>query len=174
MYLEDQTKYTKRGRLRKESTKFTKGSKFAYRKGNVPSIIEDLLIGTLLGDCYGEKGKKAKTPIFRFKQSCKHEPYIFYLYFILLHWGNTSTNPLNLRPTKDRKGNTHYLFGFNTLAVPELSFIYDLFYSKGKKFISQNLKDFINARALAFWISDDGSLLEMVYYFIQILFPKNK
>lgn len=121
------------------------------------SIIEDLLIGTLLGDCYGEKGKNAKTPIFRFKQSSKHEPYIFYLYFILLHWGYTSTNPLKLRSTNDSKGNLHYFFSFNTLAVPELNFIYDLFYSKGKKFISPKLKEFINARVLAYWISDEGS-----------------
>jgi hypothetical protein len=44
----------------------------------------------------------------------------------------------------------HYFFSFNTLAVPELNFIYDLFYSKGKKFISPKLKEFINARVLAY------------------------
>ena len=53
----------------------------------VPEKIQDILIGCLLGDCGGEMAKKAKNPCFAFKQSVKHIDYIYFIYFIFLHWG---------------------------------------------------------------------------------------
>jgi hypothetical protein len=65
--LENPSKYTQRRKLRKPTQgRFTPGTKLPYRKGPIPHIQKklELLIGTLLGDAYGEKLKKGVTPYF--------------------------------------------------------------------------------------------------------------
>ena len=47
---------------------------------------------------------------------------------------------------------------FKTLALPSLNYYRDLFYIDGKKIIPANISDLLTARALAYWICDDGNL----------------
>ena len=47
---------------------------------------------------------------------------------------------------------------FKTLALPCLNYYKDLFYKDGKKIIPTNINDLLTARALAYWICDDGGL----------------
>jgi hypothetical protein len=55
--------------------------------GPIPQKVQDLLVGSLLGDCSGELQAPYLAPSFVFKQGEVHAPWIFFLYFILLHWG---------------------------------------------------------------------------------------
>jgi hypothetical protein len=69
-----------------------------------------------------------------------------------------------------------------TLALPCLNFYRNLFYNeKGKKIIPDNIDKLLTARALAFWICDDGnkghgnytSLFTQSYSYDEILLLKN-
>jgi len=182
LYKKDPTKYTQRGKLRHPTSgRFLVGTNQPYRKGAVPSKIQDILIGCLLGDASGELATKAKTPCFAFKQGMIHADYLYFLYFIFTNWGYTSSNAPIPFATKDGKGNTHLALRFRTLAVPSLAYIYNMFYPNNKtktpvkpqlavntyatksrvqhnkKIVPYNIGDLLNARALAFWIMDDGS-----------------
>jgi hypothetical protein len=82
LYIKDPSKYTQRGKIRNPNgNRFKPGTKLPHRIGPVPPKIIDILIGTLLGDCAGEKHSKGKTPIFHFKQSLNHAFYLYFLYF---------------------------------------------------------------------------------------------
>lgn len=121
----------------------------------IPEKIRDILIGSLLGDCGGEMVKKAKYPVFAFKQSVKHIDYLFYLYFIFLHWGYAhSFSVPKIRKSKDSKGNVHEYVRFRTIASPNLFKIYNLFYKEedGKriKIVPLNLELYLTPRALAY------------------------
>lgn len=157
----DPLKYTQRGKIRKDNDgKFKKGTLMTYRKGIIPQKIQDILIGSLLGDCGGEKGLYAQTPMFHFKQSIIHKNYIFFLYYIFLHWGYINPNSVLVEKKLINKTNLdkpYFYLDFRTLSIPELSWIYDMFYSTGIKIVPKNLINYINGRVLAFWIMDDGS-----------------
>lgn len=181
LYKKDPTKYTQRGKLRHPTSgRFLVGTNQPHRKGAVPSKIQDILIGCLLGDASGELVPKAKTPCFAFKQGMIHADYLYFLYFIFTNWGYTSSNAPIPFATNDGKGNTHLALRFRTLAVPSLAYIYNMFYPNNKtkttvlrtvrtepqfavntyatksrvlhnkKIVPYNIGDFLNARALAF------------------------
>lgn len=135
------------------------GTQKPYRKGEVPSKIQDILIGCLLGDASGELGAKGKTPCFAFKQGMVHANYLYFLYFVFSNWGFTAQGTSVPIPfsTKDNKGNLHLALRFRTLAAPNLSYLYDMFYNNKKKIVPRNIAEILNARALAYWIMDDGS-----------------
>jgi hypothetical protein len=154
----DPTKYTQRGKLRHPTSgHFLVGTKQPYRKGAVPPKIQDILIGCLLGDASWELGPKGKTPCFSFKQGMIHADYLYFLYFLFTNWGYTNSNVPIPFSSQDGKGNTQLALRFRTLAVPNLSYIYDMFYPNNKKIVPSNIGDYLNTRALAFWIMDDGS-----------------
>lgn len=133
----------------------------------MPFKIQDILIGCLLGDAYGEKQASGLTPNFAFRQGMVHANYLYFLYFTFANWGYTSSNAPIPALTKDGKGNTHLALRFRTLAIPSLSWISDMFYihshqnGKGvvekKKIVPKHISKYLNARALAYWIMDDGS-----------------
>jgi hypothetical protein len=83
LYKKDLTKYTQRGKLcHPTSGRFLVGTNQPYRKGAVPSKIQDILIGCLLGDASGELGPKAKIPCFAFKQGMIHACCALLVFFI--------------------------------------------------------------------------------------------
>lgn len=101
-----------------------------------------------------------------------HADYLYFLYFIFTNWGYTSSNvpiPFSASPSQDGKGNTHLALRFRTLAVPSLSYIYNMFCLNNKKIVPSNIGDFLNARALAFWIMDGDSWAGPFYYIVIIL-----
>lgn len=119
--------------------------------------IVEMLIRRLLGDASGELQAKGKTPTICFKQSIIHANYLYFLYFIFLFLGYTSSNVTIPRYTKDSAENTYQYLKFRTLAIPSLSWIFEMFYPNGPKIVPHNISDYFNSRVLAFWLMDDGS-----------------
>jgi hypothetical protein len=69
LYKKDPITYTSKGKIRKRIS-----NPFNYPKTssksedeNIPEKIQDILIGSLLGDCSGEMQKSGKYPTFAFK-----------------------------------------------------------------------------------------------------------
>ena len=165
LYKNNPLKYTSKGKIRKRYS-----NPFNYPRINpklhnekVPIKIQEILIGSLLGDCSGELQKKGINPCFSFKQSVKHKNYLFYIYFIFLHWGYAQPFAVPIiRKTKDSRGNIHEYLRFRTITSPNLLKIYNMFYTiendKKIKRVPLNLGRYLTCRALAFWIMDDGGM----------------
>jgi len=65
--------------------------------------------------------------------------YLYYLYFTLAFLGYTSAIGPLPKTTSDGKGGLHTYLIFRTLAIPELSWIYYLFYVNDVKVVSEDL-----------------------------------
>lgn len=120
--------------------------------------IISLLVGSLLGDCHGERLMNGGVR-FKFKQSIKHKEYLFFLYEFLLKRGYTNNTLPNL--VKNKLGNkTFEAYYFNTYSFSSLLWLYKSFYKNKSKVIPNNIYDLITPLALAIWIQDDGTWKE--------------
>ena len=120
--------------------------------------IISVIIGSLLGDAYGNKRFVEGTRIC-FRQSIVHKEYLFWLY----QFFNSRRYCSNLEPrvyTRSLNINgiekKYYGYEFNIYTFRSLDWIYKMFYKNGKKRIHSNLGNFLTPLALAVWISDDG------------------
>ena len=120
--------------------------------------VISLLVGSLLGDCYGERLMNGGVR-FKFKQSIKHKEYLFYLYEFLLKRGYTNNTLPYL--IKNKLGNKIFeAYCFNTYSFSSLLWLYKSFYKNKSKVIPNNIYDLITPLALAIWIQDDGTWKE--------------
>lgn len=132
--------------------------KAASRIGPHSSEVLSVIVGSLLGDCYGSRRSVEGTRLC-FRQSVIHKKYLFWLYKFFYDRGYCS----NLEPIKYtrklKKGDLvteYYGYEFNTFTFRSFNWIYEMFYKKGKKVLSPNIGQFITPLALAVWIMDDG------------------
>lgn len=117
------------------------------------------LVGSLLGDCYGERLRNGSVR-FRFRQQKKHQEYIFWLYDFFNKRGYCSNNLPVL--FKQKYGNKiHEAYRFSTYNFTSLMWLYKLFYTNSKKkVVPSNIADLLTPLGLAIWISDDGTWKE--------------
>lgn len=120
--------------------------------------VLSVIVGSLLGDCYGNK-RSVEGTRFSYKQSIVHKEYLFWLYDFFYTRGYCS----NLEPRKytrilksGYKVKEHYGYEFNTFTFRSFNWIYNMFYSKGKKIISTEIEKYLTPLALAVWIMNDG------------------
>jgi len=150
--------------LKKNKNSFLKLNNFhtlvkaKNRIGPHDKDVISVIIGSLLGDAYGNKRSLEGTR-FCYRQSIKHKEYLFWLYRFFNNRGYCS----NLEPriyTRLLNYNNlikkYYGYEFNTFTFRSFDWIYKMFYKNGKKRIHSNLGSFLTPLALAIWISDDG------------------
>lgn len=142
--------YTSKGKIRKRFNNPFNYPKTKPKSENeeIPEKIQDILVG--------------RYAAFAFKQSVKHKEYLFYIYFIFLHWGYAHPFSVPIeRICKDSVGNFHKYLRFRTITSPNLFKIYKMFYKdidgKITKTVPIELYYYLTPRVLAFWIMDDGS-----------------
>lgn len=118
--------------------------------------VYSVLVGAILGDCYAERLPSGGVR-FRFKQSAKHQEYIFWLFDFFRTRGYCSNN-LPFKFTQKLGDKFHDCYRFNTYAFSSLLDLYKLFYnSNKKKVIPNNIEELLTPLALAIWIMDDGT-----------------
>lgn len=124
---------------------------------------KEILIGTLLGDACIERGARSKpnhNSRLRFDQTFPN--HAFYLTSLYTHFKDlTSKCPsVTIRQPDKRTGKVYSTISFKTLAFPCLNTFQELFYSAqpkdSKKIVPDNIGELLTARALAYWIMDDG------------------
>lgn len=99
-----------------------------------------------------------KNARLRFDQTFpEHTTYLMYIYSRFYNLGGKGPKVYIRKPDK-RTNKIYSSMQFKTLALPCLNYYYDLFYEEGKKIIPSNISDLLTARALAYWISDDGGM----------------
>lgn len=141
-----------------QSRRFHNRMKAGSRIGPHNQDVISIVIGSLLGDSYGNRRSVEGTRIC-YRQSSKNKEYLFWLYSFFYNLGYCS----NLEPRKSiiklkHKGIDciHYRYEFNTFTFRSFNWIHDIFYHKGKKVIKPILKNYMTPLCLAVWISDDG------------------
>jgi hypothetical protein len=95
--------------------------------------IISILVGSLLGDVYGERLSNGGVR-FRFKQSIIHKDYIFFIYKKILNLGYT--NNILPRLVKQKINNKIFeVYLFDTYSFTNLLWLFNLFYKNNKKVI---------------------------------------
>lgn len=119
--------------------------------------IISILVGSLLGDCHGERLLNGGVR-FRFKQSIIHKEYLFFLHKKILDLGYTN----NILPYLVKQNLNNKIFEsycFNTYSFTSLLWLYKIFYKNKKKIIPSEkyIYDLLTPLAIAIWIQDDGT-----------------
>jgi hypothetical protein len=127
------------------------------------SLQKDVLVGTILGDASMERVKPTQYTRVRIDQTYPaHNSYLLSLIDIFKNLTGTPPRIHTRKPDK-RTNKIYQTIAFKSLRLPCLNYLYDLFYQydesgKRHKVVPNNIKELLNARALAYWIMDDGNI----------------
>lgn len=121
-------------------------------------IQQDILVGTMLGDASAERNKPTHNTRIGFNQTFPmHAAYLTHLFLSLYDFVGKAPTVIFRKPDL-RTGLIYTQMVFKTLAFPCLNMYYDLFYLNGVKVVPVNISELLTARALAYWIMDDGGI----------------
>jgi len=113
--------------------------------------LNEIIIGTMLGDLTAEKPSLKHNTRLQFKQSLINKDYIYHLYELFQQY--CGSKPINLsgfdnRPTKMK---TYHSVKFQTLSLPCFNIYRELFYNpEGIKIIPRNLESLLTEKGLAY------------------------
>lgn len=120
-----------------------------------PNQIEEVIVGSLLGDADIEMGARAINGRFKITQSTKYEDYFYMLFEI---FNQFCSNSPKLNTYLDKRTNKEYnSLYLRTKRLPLFTEYYNLFYLNGVKVIPKNIYDLLTPLGLAHWIMQDGS-----------------
>ena len=120
----------------------------------------DLIIGSLMGDsCIRQREKNS---CFRVAHSIKQGEYLNLKYNILKNF-EISEFDKRSRIINNRKVDMIYL---STKTHQIFNYYRNLFYQNGRKIVSKDILNQLNAKSLAYWICDDGSFCQKQKYII--------
>lgn len=118
---------------------------------------EQVIIGGLLGDTCVTKNDKYNSCLM-IVHGPKHLDYLRFKYNFFFQEGLTTKRGIYTKIQHNKKTNKDYLaYGFFTKSIPLFSGYRSEFYPNGKKFITREILDKLNAFGLAIWFMDDGS-----------------
>lgn len=141
---------TKKGIIRKM---FSKEYKNNYK---LNTEQREVLIGIMLGDGFLERVKSSYNTRLRVEQSYpEKEEYLLSLFEIFKPMV-TNYPKIITRKADKRTGKVYKSLAFKTSALNCLNEYHNLFYNNKIKIVPKNIKEFLTARGLAYWIMDDG------------------
>jgi hypothetical protein len=117
----------------------------------------------MLGDSCLERDKLTQNPRIRLDQTYPgHKEYLLSLYDIFKNLVGTEPK-IHIRKPDIRTKKIYQTIAFKSLRYSFFNYYYDLFYkydinNKRYKVVPDNIKELLNARALAYWIMDDGGI----------------
>lgn len=132
---------------------------------NITKDMEEILVGTLLGDgninCISKsKIKKFKdTGILTFAHSTKQKEYCFYKYKKLISLFNREPK-FNQQIRKGKINESYYAISKSSVSLKKY---WSIFYKEGEKIIPPNIEEYFTKQSLAYLFMDDGCRSENVY-----------
>ena len=135
-----------------------RGYRTSSKKGLiVPSTLDDIIIGCMLGDLTAEKPSINSNTRLQFKQSLKNSSYIEHLYSIFQEYCGSKPIIMSKFDNRPNKMKEYHSIKFQTLSLPCFNKYKELFYSQeGIKIIPIETESLLTNKALAYWIMDDG------------------
>ena len=113
-------------------------------------VQREVLIGLLLGDAHLETQNNGRTYRLKLEYSMKQCEYARHVYGLYKEW--------ILTPPQEKHDGTHNNIWCQTLSHSAFRYYAHQFYSKGVKCVPENIHRFMNARSIAYWFMDDGSM----------------
>lgn len=136
-------------------TFFTKRLNSGHRVGPHKKEIIDTLVGSLLGDGWGEKRGDAVR--FHLHYSSKNIEYLEYLQQFLAKNGYCSSDKVKKKPQIGKGGKLYYSLKIRTYSFKSFGELYHAFYTEDKrKIVPKNISKLLSARGFAIWVMDDG------------------
>ena len=129
------------------------------------SELDEIIIGSMLGDLSAEKAKEKSNTRLQFKQSIKNRLYIEHLYELFKEYCGSEPIILSKFDNRPNKMKEYSAIKFQTLSLPCFNKYKELFYSEnGLKIIPHNLENLLTVKGLAYWIMDDGYKANKGFY----------
>lgn len=129
-----------------------------YKKSlpNLPSNLQEIAVGSLLGDA--NLYRVSKDTKIKFEQGHMHKDYLFSLFNLFKLYTFFEEPYVRFEIRGIKKGEVKS-YSFRTFTHPTFNNLWDLFIVDGKKSIKPNLiRDHLTDLGLTYWIMDDGSL----------------
>lgn len=129
------------------------------KKANLvlPIELDEIIIGSMLGDLTAEKPSINSNTRLQFKQSLKNRLYIEHLYSLFQEFCGSKPLIMSKFDNRPNKYKEYSSIKFQTLSIPCFNKYRELFYNQeGKKYIPNNLEELLTERGMAYWYMDDG------------------
>jgi LAGLIDADG DNA endonuclease family len=112
--------------------------------------LEEIIVGSLLGDLTAERKNVNCNTRLHFKQSTKNEIYLNHLYSLFKIYCGSEPKIMTKFDNRPTKMKEYKAIKFQTLSLPCFNKYKELFYnSKGIKIIPYNLEEILTAKGLA-------------------------
>lgn len=119
--------------------------------------ILDTIVGSLLGDGWGEK--RCKSTRFHFHYTSKSVEYLDFLHAFFYANGYCSSKRAKKSRQIGKSGKIYYSIKLRTFSFSSWNWLYELFYSSLKqKHVPKNIGELLSPKALAIWVMDDGGV----------------
>lgn len=151
-----------------QAKKYAGGDLEVYKKTlSLTDEQKDVIVGTLLGDSTMGLRQQKKLYSIKFEQKGESKAYINHLYEIMEPYvGTPPAKNFCRKKTSFFKSDGIKSFWFRTYRHDHFIFYFNLFYTievkNGKKvavkIVPKNIHKLLNARVLAYWFMDDGTL----------------
>jgi len=118
--------------------------------------VVSILVGSMLGDSWGEKRISATR--FHIQVSSPNMEYLFWLHQFFANRGYCS--PEKVKPIRQigKKGKIYFFYRFRTWSFTSLNYLYNLFYQDNRKKIPEAIVDLLTPRGLAIWLINQGGV----------------
>lgn len=117
----------------------------------VPSSLQEILIGSLLGDLSAEKPNKNCNTRLQFKQSTINKEYIDHLFILFEEFCLSPPLTMSRFDSRPKKNKEYSAIKFQTASLPCFNIYRELFYnSEGRKILPLNLEELLTAKGLAY------------------------
>lgn len=131
----------------------------------VTKILDEIIIGSLLGDLTAEKRNINSNTRLQFKQSEIYKEYIFHLYELFKDYTGSPPIILSKFDKRPNKMKIYKAIKFQTLSLPCFNYYKEIFYnSENKKIVPINISEILTTRGLAYWLMDDGYKYKNGFY----------
>ena len=112
--------------------------------------LDEILIGTMLGDLTAEKPKQNSNTRLHFKQSIINKVYIDHLFDIFKEYCGSKPLVMSKFDKRANKQKTYSAIKFQTLSLPCFNRYRDLFYQNNLKIVPLNLDELLTAKGLSY------------------------
>jgi len=120
-------------------------------------VLQDIIIGSMIGDLTAERRNIRSNTSLHFKQSIINRLYVEHLYSLFQDYCGSPPKTLSRFDNRPDKMKEYGAIKFVTLSLPCFNVYRELFYnSEGQIILPENLEELLTARGLAYLIMDDG------------------
>lgn len=116
--------------------------------------VISVIIGSMLGDSYGEKHGMGTRFILQQEESNMEYLVWFHQFFKDRGYCSETIPKIQIRLGKNSK--KRYLYRFRTFTFTSFNWIQEMYYPNGVKCVPKEIGKYLTPLALAVWIQDDG------------------